>query len=85
MVPIRSHFRDGAGDDVILQPFLQIDKVVAVPAYAHDEVAVIFGMYLGGMRYKEIAQSCGLDVKSVDNALLRAKRKIKKRAENGSF
>ena len=45
----------------------------------------IFGMYLGGMRYKEIAQSCGLDVKSVDNALLRAKRKIKKRAENGSF
>ena len=40
----------------------------------------VFGLYLSGMRYKDIAQSCALDVKSVDNALLRAKRKIKKRA-----
>ena len=40
----------------------------------------VFDLYLGGMRYKDIANRCNLDVKSVDNALLRAKNKIKKRA-----
>ena len=43
----------------------------------------VFGLYLGGLSYKDIGRECSMDVKSVDNALLRAKRKIKKRAGRG--
>ena len=39
----------------------------------------VLKLYLSGMRYKEIADHLGCDVKSVDNALTRAKKKLKAR------
>ena len=38
----------------------------------------MFEMYLGGYSYAEIAEKCGRNVKSVDNALRRVKDKLKK-------
>ncbi|MDE6058569.1 MAG: sigma-70 family RNA polymerase sigma factor [Clostridia bacterium] len=38
----------------------------------------VITMYLGGMSYAEIAEAAGKDVKSVDNALSRAKKKLQK-------
>ena len=37
----------------------------------------VFYMYLGGKSYEDIAKSVGKSVKSVDNALFRAKRKLR--------
>ena len=37
----------------------------------------VFDLYLCGMSYKEIAKQCDCEVKAVDNALTRAKRKLK--------
>lgn len=38
----------------------------------------VTAMYLEGMRYVEIAEVTGKDIKSVDNALARAKKKLQK-------
>lgn len=43
----------------------------------------VFALYLEGTPYKEIASLLGLGQKSVDNALMRAKRKIKRLAGRG--
>ena len=39
----------------------------------------IFLMYAEGKSYKEISEALGIGVKSVDNGLLRAKRKLRER------
>ncbi|MBP3322250.1 MAG: sigma-70 family RNA polymerase sigma factor [Clostridia bacterium] len=39
----------------------------------------VFDLYLSGLRYKEIGKRLNCDIKAVDNALARAKKKIKKR------
>ena len=42
-----SHIGDGTRNDVILQSLVEIDEIVAVSAYADDEVAVTLRMDLG--------------------------------------
>lgn len=42
-----------------------------------------FDLYLSGSSYKEIGEELHCDIKSVDNALSRAKKKIKKYADVG--
>lgn len=42
----------------------------------------IFMLYLGGSSYCDIAEKTGITVKSVDSALQRARKKLKKRLQN---
>ncbi len=49
--------------------------------FLSDREKDVLRMYLSGMHYKEMAERLGCDLKSVDNALSRAKKKIKNCAE----
>ena len=50
----------GAGDDLILQGVAEVAEVVAVAGHAHDQVAVLLGVGLGG------AQRGGIDHVELD-------------------
>ena len=53
-------------------------RVISSDLLSKKEEAVFF-MYADGKSYKDIAASLGITVKSVDNCLLRAKRKLRQR------
>lgn len=48
--------------------------------YLSEKERTVIGMRLSGMRYTEIADALGCSVKSIDNALLRAKSKLREYA-----
>ena len=55
----------GARDDFLLQRRGQIAEVIAIARHAHDQIAMLFGMFLG------FAQGFGADDVELDVVALR--------------
>ncbi len=74
--------RDGGKGHACLPTDVQLERLMAL---ARNDLTDIeekaFDLYLSGATYKEIAQQLCCEVKVVDNALTRAKRKVKKHAQ----
>ncbi|MBQ7846903.1 MAG: sigma-70 family RNA polymerase sigma factor [Clostridia bacterium] len=61
---------------------IQLERLMALARHDLTDIEEkAFDLYLSGATYKEIAQQLGCSVKMVDNALTRAKRKVKKHAQ----
>lgn len=58
-------------------PFTKEELSVFTEERLTKKEKLIFDRYLAGSSYREIAEAFGLSVKSVDNALFRAKRKLR--------
>lgn len=54
----------------------------AVDSVLSEKERTVFNLYLKSATYEEIAEKLGISVKSVDGALQRTKKKIKKELEN---